>query len=368
MRHTRREGLPSDVRCTVPHDTDSSDHAEVRDATRQLRAKTMIPRQSPPRLLFLACSACTLWLGYGAASAQSYPARPVRFIVPSPPGGSPDILARIISQRLTEQLGQQVVVDNRGGASGVIGVEAAARAAPDGYTMLFVTSTAFSTLPALKRSLPFDVEKDFLPLSRIAWVANVMTVNVKLGVNTVADLVRLAKERPGQLNYGSAGIGSPAHLAGAMFDVLAGVHTVHVPYKGAALAITDMIGGQLQFFVTSPLVAMPHGRAGRVKVLATTGSQRDPLLPDLPPVAETLPGYEVVQWWGAALPARTPAPVTQRLQRELLGALNAPEVRAAMSKNGATAHPESPAEFAAFMKSERARIAKLGRQANIVLD
>jgi tripartite-type tricarboxylate transporter receptor subunit TctC len=317
---------------------------------------------------YLRLAPYALCLGMPVAHAQPFPSKPIRFIVPSPPGGSPDILARIVSQKLTEQLGQQVVVDNRGGASGIIGVEAVARATPDGYTMLFVTSTVFGSLPALKRNLPYDAEKDFIPLSRIAWVANVMTANAKLGAASVADLVRIAKERPGQLNYGSAGNGSPAHLAGAMFDVLAGVKTVHVPYKGAALAITDVIGGQLQFFITSPLVAMPHGRAGRVKVLGTTGTKRDPLLPELPPVADTVPGYEVVQWWGAALPARTPPAIAKRLHQELLTALNSADARAAMSKNGATANPESSAEFAAFMKSERARIAKLGKQANIVLE
>ncbi len=303
-----------------------------------------------------------------APAADTYPSRPIRFIVPSPPGGSPDILARIVSQKLSEQLKQQVVVDNRSGASGIIGVELVARAAPDGYTLLFVTSTTFGSLPALKKDLPYDVEKDFIAISRIAWVANVATVNAKLGVNTVADLVKLAREKPGQLNYGSAGNGSPAHLAGAMFDVLAGVSTVHVPYKGAALAITDLIGGQLQFFITSPLVAMPHGRAGRIKVLATTGAKRDPLLPELPVVAETVPGYEIVQWWGAALPARTPPAIVKRLHQEMVTALNASDTRAAMNRNGATPHPETPAEFAAFMRNERARIAKIGRQANITLE
>jgi tripartite-type tricarboxylate transporter receptor subunit TctC len=288
--------------------------------------------------------------------------------VPSPPGGSPDILARIVSQKLAERLGQQVVVDNRGGASGIIGVEAAAHAAPDGYTLLFVTATTFGALPVLKKHLPYDVEKDFIPLSRVAWVANVVTVYPGLGANSVADLVRIAKERPGQLNYGSAGNGTPAHLAGAMLDVLAGVRTVHVPYKGAGLAITDLIGGQLQYFITSPLVAMPHGRAGRVKVLATTGAKRDPLLPELPVVADVVPGYEIVQWWGAALPARTPQPVVKRLHDELVAALNSADARAAMGKNGATANPESPAAFAAYMKSERARIAQIGRQAHIVLE
>ena len=310
----------------------------------------------------------TLWAPTSAPAADTYPSRPIRFIVPSPPGGSPDILARIVSQKLSEQLKQQVVVDNRSGASGIIGVELVAHAAPDGYTLLLVTSTTFGSLPALKKDLPYDVEKDFTALSRIAWVANVATVNAKLGVNSVADLVKLAKEKPGQLNYGSAGNGSPAHLAGAMFDVLAGVNTVHVPYKGAALAMTDLISGQLQFFITSPLVAMPHGRAGRIRVLATTGATRDPLLPELPVVADTVPGYEIVQWWGAALPARTPPAIVKRLLREMVTALNAPDARAAMNRNGATPSPETPAEFAAFMRNERARISRIGKQANISLD
>ena len=317
------------------------------------------------RVCLLTSAFC---LGIAGAHAQQYPSKPIRFLVPSPPGGSPDILARIVSQKLTEQLGQQVVVDNRGGASGIIGVESAARSAPDGYTMLFVTATVFGSLPALRKNLPYDPEKDFLPLSRIAWVANVMTVNPKLGANSVADLVRIAKDRPGQLNYGSAGNGTPAHLAGAMLDVLAGVRTVHVPYKGAALALTDVIGGQLHMLITSPLVAMPHGRAGRVKVLATTGAKRDPLIPELPPVSDTVPGYEIIQWWGAAIPARTPPAIAKRLHDEILKALAAPDVRAAMNKNGATPMPESPAAFAAYMRDERTRIARIGKQANITLD
>jgi tripartite-type tricarboxylate transporter receptor subunit TctC len=301
-------------------------------------------------------------------AAEAYPNRPVRFVVPSPPGGSPDILARIVAGKLGEQMKQQVVVDNRGGASGIIGVEIARRAAPDGHTLLLVTSTSFASLPALMKSLPYNPDRDFIPISRIAWVANVVTVNVKLGVNSVADLVKLARDKPGQLNFGSAGLGSPAHLAGVMFNVLADVNTVHVPYKGAALAITDLIGGQIQFFITSPLVAMPHGRAGRVRVLATTGATRDPLLPELPPVAETVPGYEIVQWWGIAVPAGTPQTVVNRLQQEIAAALNAPEAREAMRKNGATPNPESPAEFMAFIKTERGRIANVGRKAGISLD
>jgi tripartite-type tricarboxylate transporter receptor subunit TctC len=302
------------------------------------------------------------------ATAQPYPSRPIRFIVPSPPGGSPDILARVVSAKMSEQMKQQVVADNRSGASGIVGMELAKRAAPDGYTLLLATFTNFASLPALKPDLPYDAERDFVPVSRIAWVANVMTVNAGLGVNGVADLVRLAKERPGRLNYGSAGNGSPAHLAGAMLNVLAGIDTVHIPYKGAAPAMTDLIGGQLQILITSPLVAMPHGRAGRIKVLATTGAKRDPLLPELPVVADSVPGYEIIQWWGVAVPAQTPAPIVKRVHADVVAAVSSQEARDLMGKNGATPLTESPAEFAAFIKAERARIARVGKQAKIVID
>ncbi len=302
------------------------------------------------------------------AAAQNYPNKPIRFLVPSPAGGSPDILARIVGARLSEQMKQQVIIDNRSGASGIIGVEIVKNAAPDGYTLLLATSTIFASLPALKSNLPYDVDRDFAHLSRIAWVANVATVNANLGVNSVTDLVKLAKDKPDSLNYGSAGNGSPAHLAGAMFNVLAGVKTTHIPYKGAAPAMADMIGGQIQFLITSPLVAMPLGRSGRIKVLATTGAKRDPLLPELPTMAETVPGYEIVQWWGVSIAKGTPTAITQRLHKELMIALNAPEVRTLMNKNGATPNPESPAEFSAFMKAERSRIANVGKQANIHLD
>ena len=313
-------------------------------------------------------TAIALALTTTAAAAQGYPGKPIRFLVPSPAGGSPDILARIVGARLSEQMKQQVIIDNRSGASGIIGVEIVKNAAPDGYTLLLATSTIFASLPALKSNLPYDVERDFAPLSRIAWVANVVTVNAGLGVNSVADLVKLAKDKPGSLNYGSAGNGSPAHLAGAMFNVLAGVKTTHIPYKGAAPAMTDMIGGQIQFLITSPLVAMPQGRAGRIRVLATTGAQRDPLLPELPTMAETVTGYEIVQWWGISVAKATPAAITQRLHKELMIALNVPEVRALMNKNGATPQPEQPAEFAAFMKSERVRISNVGKQAGITIE
>jgi len=303
-----------------------------------------------------------------AISADAYPNRPIRFLVPSPPGGSPDILARIVAGKLAARMKQQVVVDNRAGASGIIGVEIAKNAAPDGYTLLLATATSFAALPALTTKLPYDTRRDFVAISRIAWVANVLTVNARLGVTNVDDLVKLAKAGPGQLNYGSAGNGSPAHLAGAMLNVLADINTLHVPYKGAAPALTDMIAGQIQILITSPLVAMPHARGGRIKVLATTGMRQDPLLPELPPVAATVPGYEIVQWWGVAVPARTPPLLVQRLHQEIMTVLSARDVREAMNRNGATPNPESPREFADFIQVERERIAKVGRLAGITLD
>ena len=314
------------------------------------------------------CGLCGLILVHTAMAAEIYPARPIRFLVPGATGSSQDLLARIVGNQLAQQLGQQVVVDVRAGASGVIGIELGKAAAPDGYTLIAATSTLFAGLPALKAKLSYDPDRDFAPLSRMASVANVMTVNAGLGVESVADLVRLAKGKPGQLNYGSAGNGSPAHLAGAMFDLLAAVRTNHVPYKGAAQALTDVIGGQLQYLITSPLVAMPHAKGGRIKVLATTGARRDPLIPELPTVAETIPGYNITQWWGVVVPARTPAPIAARLHAEIVTALHSPNVRELIAKQGASVQPESPAQFTAFMRAERARVATLGRQADIRLD
>ena len=303
-----------------------------------------------------------------SGSAQNYPARPIRFLVPGAAGSSQDVLARILANKLSQQLGQQVVVDPRPGATGVIAIDIAKNAAPDGYTLVAATSSLFASLPALKSKLSYDPDRDFAPLSRMASVANVATVNIALGVESVADLVKLAKAKPGQLNYGSAGNGSPAHLAGAMFDVLAGVKTNHIPYKGAAQALIDMLAGQVHFLITSPLVAIPHGRAGRIKVLATTGAKRDPLLPDLPVFADTVPGYEITQWWGVVAPAKTPKPMLDILHAEIVKALRSPDVIELLAKQGAAARPESPAEFAALMKSERIRIGNLGKKAGITLD
>jgi tripartite-type tricarboxylate transporter receptor subunit TctC len=320
------------------------------------------------KYLFLNSFLCAAALTGISAQAQDYPVRPIRFLVPGAAGSSQDILARVLATKLSRQIGQQVVVDPRAGATGLIAIDLARNAAPDGYTLVAATSTLFSGLPALKPKLSYDPDRDFAPLSRMASVANVVTVNAALGVESAADLVTLARAKPGQLNYGSAGNGSPAHIAGAMFDVLAGTRTNHVPYKGAAQALTDVIGGQLQYLITSPLVAMPHAKGGRIKVLATTGAKRDPLLPELPVFADTVPGYEITQWWGVVAPARTPPAILKRLHTEIIKALQAGDVRDLLARQGAIAQPESPEAFAAHMKAERIRIGNLGKKAGITLD
>ena len=305
-------------------------------------------------------------LSCGHAVAQSYPTKPIRFIVSTAPGGSPDILARIVGQKLSEQMGQQVVVDNRAGGSGIIGTEIVAHSAPDGYTLLLATSLNVGALPVLKKRLPFDAEKDFAHVTQLAWVANIVSMHPSVPATNVAELVQAAKSR--SLNYASAGNASPAHLAGAMFCVLAAVKMTHIPYKGAGPASADLIAGQVQVFFGSPLVLMPHANSGRVRVIATTGAQRDPLIPHLPTVAETLPGYEITQWWGVVVPARTSAAIVGRLEREIAIALKQADVREKLRQQGTTPKSSSPDAFARLVADERVRIAKLALQANIRMD
>ena len=323
---------------------------------------------TPHRMLCLLAVAVTVLALPAVGAAQTYPTRPLRIILALPAGGAPDIVARILSNKLSEQLGQSVIVDARPGGSGVIAAEITKNAPADGYTLLLAGTTVFATLPALRPGLSYNVDKDFTALTRIAWVTNVLAVHPSLGVGSVAELVKLAKARPGQLNYGSGGNGGTSHLAGEMFNLLAGVKTVHVPYKGSVLAFNDLIAGQLQFVISSPVVVMPHAKTGKVKAIATTGAKRDPLLPALPTVADVLPGFESTLWWGVAVPVKTPAVIVKKLHAEIVKAVQSPEVRNLLAKQGTTAHGESPAEFTAFIKAERERIVRVSRQVSITLD
>ena len=288
--------------------------------------------------------------------------------MPFPPGSATDIVARIIGSKLTAQLGQQVVVDARAGGAGVIAIELAKAAPPDGYTLLMVGFSTFALMPAIKRNLSYDPDKDFIALSRVASSAYVLGVHPTLAVTTVADLVKLAKARPGQLNFGSSGNGSVQHLAGEMLNVLADVKTVHVPYKGAVLALNDLIAGQIQFTVAGSSIVMPHAKTGRLRMIATTGATRDPLLAEMPTMSETIQGFELTGWLGMALPAKTPAAIVHRLHTEIVTALQSPDVRDQLAKQGLSVQTESPAAFKSFIKSERELAARVGRQANIALD
>lgn len=310
--------------------------------------------------------ACTTT--HAADAAIAYPTKPIRLIVSNATGSSPDILARLLAAKLSEQVRQPVVVDNRTGASGIIGVEIAKAAAPDGHTLLVGSTAVYAALPALKPGLSYDPERDFTPLTRIASVANVMVIHAGLGIGNVADFVTHAKANPGKLNCGSSGAGTPTHLAAVLFNVMAGVNIVNVQYKGAAQALADLMAGQTQLQFTSPVVAMPQAKSGRVRVLATTGAMRDPLLPELPTVAEAVPGYESTQWFGIAVPIRTPKPVVDILHAEIVKALRAPDVSSNIVKQGATVQPESPAAFSKYIREERTRIADLGRRTGLRLD
>ena len=301
------------------------------------------------------------------ASAQTYPNRPIRLVVADAAGGAPDQLGRLVTENLSKNLGQSVVVENRPGAGGVLGAELAAKSAPDGYTLLLTTTAIYAILPNLRKNLPYDPVRDFVPITRIATASNVLVVNNELPAKNITQLVKLAKEKPGALNYASAGVGTPAHLAGEMLNLLADIKVVHVPYKGAAPALTDVIAGNAQYIITSPLAAGAHMNGGRVRALATTGTERNPALPDLPTIAETVPGYEITQTWGIVVPAGTPQDIVNKLSAEMVKVMNQADVKAKVLATGATPVGDSPAEFEAFMAKERQRLGDVITKRGIVL-
>lgn len=301
------------------------------------------------------------------AGAQSYPVKPIRLIVADAAGGAPDQLGRVLAQKLSENLGQQVLVDNRPGASGALGADIAARSPADGYSLLLTTTAIYAILPNLKKNLAYDPVRDFVPISRIATASNVLVVNASLPARSVAELVQLAKSKPGVLNYASAGIGTPAHLAGEMLNLLAGIKLTHIPYKGAAPGLLDVIAGNAQLIITSPIAAGAHMHAGRVRALATTGSERNPSLPDLPTIAEAVPGYEISQSWGVVAPAGTPPAVLKRLNDEIVKAMNLPDVKQQVLRTGAVPAGDSAAAFEAFMAKERQRLGEVITKTGIVL-
>ena len=301
------------------------------------------------------------------ATAQTYPSRPIRLVVADAAGGAPDQLGRLVTENLSKNLGQSVVVENRPGAGGVLGAELAAKSAPDGYTLLLTTTAIYAILPNLRKNLPYDPVRDFVPITRIATASNVLVVNNELPAKNIIQLVKLAKEKPGAFNYASAGVGTPAHLAGEMLNLLADIKVVHVPYKGAAPALTDVIAGNAQYIITSPLAAGAHMNGGRVRALATTGTERNPALPDLPTIAETVPGYEITQTWGIVVPAGTPQDIVNKLSTEMVKVMNQADVKAKVLATGVAPVGDSPAEFEAFMAKERQRLGDVITKRGIVL-
>ena len=297
-----------------------------------------------------------------SAAADAYPAKPIRFVVAFPPGGGTDIIARSIAQKLAERLAQQVVVDNRPGAGGNIGTDTVAKSAPDGYTMLMGSAGPLAINASLFASMPFDPVRDLAPVTLAASTPNVLVVHPSLRAATVNELIALAKARPGEINFASSGHGTPAHLAGELFNSMAGVKMVHVPYKGAAPALADLLGGQVQLMFSTMPPALPHVKDGKLRALAVTSSKRSRAMPELPTVDEVaLPGFEANTWHGVVVPAGTPAAVVVRLNREIVAILHMPEVVARLSGQGAEALGSTPEEFAAYIKSETLKWAKVVR-------
>jgi len=300
---------------------------------------------------------------HAAAAADAYPARPIRFVVAFPPGGGTDIIARSIAQKLAERLAQQVVVDNRPGAGGNIGTDIVAKSAPDGYTMLMGSAGPLAINASLFASMPFDPVRDLAPVTLAASTPNVLVVHPSLRAATVKELIALARTRPGEINFASSGHGTPAHLAGELFNSMAGVKLVHVPYKGAAPALADLLGGQVQLMFSTMPPALPHVKDGKLRALAVTSLKRSRATPDLPTVDEAaLPGFEANTWHGVVLPAGTPPAIIARLNREIVAILHLHEVVERLSSQGAEPVGSTPEEFAAYIRSETVKWAKVVRE------
>ena len=306
------------------------------------------------RKISVAIVAGALLCGLAAAVfAQAYPTRPVRFIVPFAPGGSTDTLARTLSTKLGDALGQQVVVDNRAGGNGNIGTDLVAHAAPDGYTILLGYIANLAIGPSLYAQLPFDPVKDFAPITQLAVAPNILVVHPAVPVRNFPEFIAYAKAHPTKINFASAAVASPGHLAGELLNLAAGIHLQHVPYKGSGQAVIDLVGGQVQCMVSGMSSVMPHIKAGRLRPLAVTGSRRSPAMPELPTIAESgFPKFEATAWYGVLAPAGTPPAIVTRLHDETLRALQLPDVKERLGYVGFEIVGSTPAAFGAYIKSE----------------
>lgn len=310
--------------------------------------------------LMLLAAAAGVGVGGYAAAAETYPLKPVRIIAPFPPGGGVDFTARLVGSPLSAALGQQVIVENRAGAGGILGTEFVARAAPDGYTLTIGSAGTHAVHQSLYPKLPYHVLRDFQPVARLSDAPNILAVHPSLPVRSVKDLIALARSRPGQVNYATAGTGSTPHLAAALFEHLARVKLVHVPYKGGGPAMIAVVSGEVPVTFGTAASISPHTKIGKLRGVAVTGSQRSALLADLPTIAESgLPGYEMINWLGMFAPAGTPRAVVERLSGELVRIVRLPEVTARFNAGGVEPSPQSADEFAAFVKNEGEKWAKV---------
>ena len=300
------------------------------------------------------------------ALAQSYPTKPIRFVVPFAPGGSTDTLARTIGQKLSASLGQQVVVDNRSGANGNIGMEIVARAAPDGYTIVLGYIANLAIGPGLYAKLPFDPVRDYAPITQLASSPNILAVHPSLPVTSFKELIAYAKAHPGKLNYASASVASIGHLTGELLNHAAGIDLVHVPYKGSGQAVIDLLAGQVPMMFSGMSSVMPHIKAGKLRPLAVTGAQRSPATPAVPTIAESgFPGFEATAWYGVLAPARTPKPIVNRLHDEIVRALALPDVKERLNNVGFDLVGGTPEAFGAYIKTEIKKWTKVVRAAKI---
>jgi len=315
-----------------------------------------------PVRVALACFATAFSLG---AWSQSYPVKPVRLVVTFVPGGPTDIQGRMLGEKLSQRLGQQVIIDNRGGAGGNIGLELVAKSPADGYTLVITTVGTWAVNPHLYK-LSYDVIKDFAPITQVSTSPGVLIVHPSVPVKSVKELIALAKKRPGDLNYGSSGVGGFGHICGELFTMMTGTRMTHIPYKSSAPSLTDLIGGQIQVLFNNAISTVPHVKAGKVRALATTGAKRLPVLSDLPTVAEAgVKGYENSSWSAFAAPAGTPQPIITRLHKELTEILALPDIQQRHSDVGAQIIASTPEQFHTYLKSEIAKFGKLVKEAGI---
>jgi tripartite-type tricarboxylate transporter receptor subunit TctC len=314
-----------------------------------------------------------LCVGLGVANVacaqSSYPVKPIRFIVPFPPGGGTDILSRLVATKLTETLGWQIVIDNRGGAGGNIGLQAAAQAAPDGYTMVMGQTSNLTINPALYRKLPYDPLRDFVPVSLVSASPIALPVAAKSPFRTIGDFVAAAKAKPGELTFGSPGNGTVAHLTGELFQRTAGIKFVHVPYKGAAQALPDLLGGRIHLYSSSLETAMPHMKAGTIRALAVTSLQRVPVVSDVPTISESgYKGFEATTWFGILVAKGTPDAIVNRLTAEITKVLQLPDVKERMAASGGLPVKTGPTEFSALLKSEIQKWARIVKESGARVD